>query len=327
MQTEAIKKGENMSFSGQVKEELSQITASARHCQLAELAAIFEFCGFIRVAEGGRPVIGILTDNKAISIKCFTLLRKTFNIYTGVCVRRNSKQSKGVTYELCVEHTGNVKQILMALKLWDDVKGMCADMSEGVSALLLKKDCCRRAYLRGVYLAIGSMSNPEKGYHLEFVCDKEAQAQHLIGILHEFGIEAKEVIRKKYHVVYIKDGEAIVDMLNIMGAHVALMELENTRIYKEIRNSINRRVNCEAANINKTVSAATKQVEDIMYIKEHMGFDKLPAGLKEMALVRLENPDTALKELGELLDPPVGKSGVNHRLRKLSELAERLRVN
>lgn len=316
-----------MSFSGQVKEELSQVTPGARHCQLAELAAIFEFCGYIRVAEGGRPVIGIVTDSKTISIKCFTLLKKTFNIYTGVSVRKSGRQSKNMTYELRVEDTRKVKEILMALKLWDDVNGMCADMSSGVNALLLKKDCCRRAYLRGVYLTIGSMSNPEKGYHLEFVCDKEEQSGHLIGVLAEFGIEAKEVIRKRYHVVYIKDGEAIVDMLNIMGAHVALMELENTRIYKEIRNSINRRVNCEAANINKTVSAATKQVEDILYIKEHMGFDKLPVTLKEMALVRLENSDTALKELGELLDPPVGKSGVNHRLRKLSELADRLRVN
>ncbi len=316
-----------MSFSGQVKEELSQVTPGARHCQLAELAAIFEFCGYIRVAEGGRPVIGIVTDSKTISIKCFTLLKKTFNIYTGVSVRKSGRQSKNMTYELCVEDTRKVKEILMALKLWDDVNGMCADMSSGVNALLLKKDCCRRAYLRGVYLTIGSMSNPKKGYHLEFVCDKEEQSGHLIGVLAEFGIEAKEVIRKRYHVVYIKDGEAIVDMLNIMGAHVALMELENTRIYKEIRNSINRRVNCEAANINKTVSAATKQVEDILYIKERMGLDKLPVTLKEMALVRLENPDTALKELGELLDPPVGKSGVNHRLRKLSELAERLRVN
>lgn len=316
-----------MSFSGQVKEELSQVTPGARHCQLAELAAIFEFCGYIRVAEGGRPVIGIVTDSKTISIKCFTLLKKTFNIYTGVSVRKSGRQSKNMTYELRVEDTRKVKEILMALKLWDDVNGMCADMSSGVNALLLKKDCCRRAYLRGVYLTIGSMSNPEKGYHLEFVCDKEEQSGHLIGVLAEFGIEAKEVIRKRYHVVYIKDGEAIVDMLNIMGAHVALMELENTRIYKEIRNSINRRVNCEAANINKTVSAATKQVEDILYIKEHMGLDKLPVTLKEMALVRLENPDTALKELGELLDPPVGKSGVNHRLRKLSELADRLRVN
>ncbi|MBP3422069.1 MAG: DNA-binding protein WhiA [Lachnospiraceae bacterium] len=316
-----------MSFSGQVKEELSQVTPGARHCQLAELAAIFEFCGYIRVAEGGRPVIGIVTDSKTISIKCFTLLKKTFNIYTGVSVRKSGRQSKNMTYELCVEDTRKVKEILMAFKLWDDVNGMCADMSSGVNALLLKKDCCRRAYLRGVYLTIGSMSNPEKGYHLEFVCDKEEQSGHLIGVLAEFGIEAKEVIRKRYHVVYIKDGEAIVDMLNIMGAHVALMELENTRIYKEIRNSINRRVNCEAANINKTVSAATKQVEDILYIKEHMGLDKLPVTLKEMALVRLENPDTALKELGELLDPPVGKSGVNHRLRKLSELADRLRVN
>lgn len=309
-------KGEDMSFSGRVKEELSQIIASPRHCQLAELAAIFQFCGYVKEVENHRPIIGLSTENKAISTKCFTLLKKTFNIYTSISVRKSGPHSKGMIYELKVENPKHVKEVMMGLKL-----------TETTNAILLKKDCCRRAYIRGVYLAAGSMSNPEKGYHLEFVCGSEVQASYLIKVLGEFGIDAKGVLRKKYHVVYLKDGEAIVDLLNIMGAHKALMELENTRIYKEIRNSINRRVNCEAANINKTVNAAAKQVEDILYIRDHMGLSKLPPNLREMAVVRMENPDAALKELGELLEPPVGKSGVNHRLRKLSELAERLRGN
>lgn len=316
-----------MSFSKQVKEELLMTAGSARHCQLAELAAIFEFCGYIKEEKRCRRVIGISTENKTISIKCFTLLKKTFNIYASVSVRKNSRQSKNLIYELKVEDWKSVKEVLMALKLYDDVAGSYSIADGVTNSVLLKKDCCRRAYLRGVYLAAGSMSNPEKGYHLEFVCDREEQALHLIGILQDFGIEAKEVLRKKYHVVYIKDGEAIVDLLNVMGAHVALMELENTRIYKEMRNSINRRVNCEAANITKTVNAATRQVEDILYIRDHMGFQKLSENLREMAQLRLDYPEATLKELSELLDPPVGKSGVNHRLRKLSELAERLRVN
>ncbi|MBO5281608.1 MAG: DNA-binding protein WhiA, partial [Lachnospiraceae bacterium] len=133
------------------------------------------------------------------------------------------------------------------------------------------------------------------------------------------------VLRKKYYVVYIKEGEGIVDLLNVMGAHVSLMNLENLRILKEMRNSINRRVNCETANITKTVNAAGRQIEDILYLREHYGLKKLSPGLREMAEVRLEYPDAPLKELGEYLDPPVGKSGVNHRLRKLSELAEQLR--
>ena len=140
-----------------------------------------------------------------------------------------------------------------------------------------------------------------------------------------FDIEGKVVQRKRYLVVYIKESEGIVELLNVMGAHQSLMSLENLRILKDMRNSINRKVNCEAANITKTVNAATKQIEDIMYIKEHYGFHNLSDQLREIAEVRLDYPDATLKELGEYLNPKVGKSGVNHRLRKLGELADRLR--
>ena len=126
-------------------------------------------------------------------------------------------------------------------------------------------------------------------------------------------------------MVYVKEGAGIVDLLNVMGAHVAMMELENLRIVKEIANSVNRRVNCEAANITKTVNAASRQIEDILYLRDHYGFQNLSESLREMAEIRLEHPEAPLKELGELMDPPVGKSGVNHRLRKLSELAQKLR--
>lgn len=316
-----------MSFSKKVKEELLSASGSARHCQLAELAALFEFYGDIEGTAHCRPAIGISTENKTISIKCFTLLKKTFNIYSSVSVQKHGIQSKNLIYRLKIEDAGSANEILMALKLYDEIAKTYQKADSTVNPVLIKSACCKRAYLRGVYLAVGSMSNPEKGYHLEFVFDRKDQAEHLIAVLKDFSIEAREVLRKKYHVVYLKDGEAIVDLLNIMGAHVALMELENTRIYKEMRNSINRRVNCEAANITKTVNAAAKQVEDILYIRDYYGFGKLPANLKQMALLRLDYPDATLKELSELSDPPVGKSGVNHRLRKLSELAERLRVN
>lgn len=169
------------------------------------------------------------------------------------------------------------------------------------------------------------MSNPEKAYHLEYVCVDTQQAAQLIDILLVYGIHAKTVVRKKYQVVYIKESEEIVELLNVIGAHISLMKLENLRIFKDMRNSINRRVNCETANITKTVNAATKQIADIQYIKEHYGFDNLKDNLRQVAELRLEYPDAALKELGEYLSPPVGKSGVNHRLRKLSELAEKLR--
>ena len=185
--------------------------------------------------------------------------------------------------------------------------------------------CCRRAYLRGVFLCVGSMSDPSKGYHLEMVCENKEVADQIAQILTTFDIEAKTICRKKYFVVYIKEGSAIVEFLGICEAHVSLMEFENLRILKEMSNSINRKVNCETANIAKTVRAANRQVEDILLIQKVYGFSKLADSLRQMAEVRLEYPDATLQELGELLDPPVGKSGVNHRLRKLSEIAADLR--
>ena len=190
---------------------------------------------------------------------------------------------------------------------------------------LLSRNCCKRAFLRGAFLASGSISDPQKSYHFEIVCQEEAQARLLQQLYRTFELDAKVVQRKKYYIVYLKEGAQIVDALNVMGAYVALMNLENVRIFKEMRGSVNRIVNCETANINKVVGAACRQVEDIHYIQSKMGLDELPPALREMALIRLDYPDSSLKELGELCDPPVGKSGVNHRLRKLGELAEKLR--
>ena len=288
-----------MSFSSEVREELAKHISPARHCQIAELSAILHFCGQYGQDRDGNLTIGFQTENEAVVRKGFTLLKKTYNIETGIVL--NGDIQHGI-----IEKFG--------------------DLSAPVDELMLKNTCCQRAFLRGAFLCCGSMSNPQKGYHLEFVCNNISQANQLQKIISCFEIDAKIVFRKKYYVVYIKEGSGIVDLLNVMEAHIALMNLENLRIIKEVRNSVNRRVNCEAANINKTVKASTRQVDDILYIKEHYGFSKLPDNLREMAEVRLEYPDAALKELGEYLDPPVGKSGVNHRLRKLSELAERIRA-
>jgi hypothetical protein len=187
--------------------------------------------------------------------------------------------------------------------------------------------CCKRAFIRGAFMAAGSISNPARSYHFEIVCRTREQAAQLQELIADFETEPKIVERKERYVVYLKEGEQIVDMLNVMGASVSLMNLENVRILKEMRNSINRKVNCETANINKTVSAAVRQLEDIRRIRDTIGFDSLPAQLAEMAQVRLDYPDATLKELGTYLDPPVGKSGVNHRLRKLAAVAENLHSN
>ena len=208
---------------------------------------------------------------------------------------------------------------------WIDSQGQFVRTNELVSGLLVKNACCKRAFIRGAFLASGSMSDPEKAYHFEIVCQDPARAGQLRELITSFGLDAKIVARKKCYVVYLKEGSQIVDMLNVMEAHVALMNLENVRILKEMRNSVNRQVNCETANINKTVNAAVKQVEDIQYIERTVGLSALSEGLQEMAQLRLAYPEAALKELGSLLTPAVGKSGVNHRLRKISSFAEELR--
>jgi hypothetical protein len=287
-----------MSFSSEVKQELCGRVSAARHCQLAELAAILHFCGQFGKDAEGHYTIGLQTENEMIVRKCFTLLKKTFNIETDNFVDED--------------------QML-------DLFQKIGNPEEPVSTLLLKNACCQRAFLRGAFLSVGSISDPSKAYHLEFVCPTMEKAEQLRDIIQGFEVPAKIVTRKKYKVVYLKEGSGIVDLLSVMEAHVSLMNLENLRIVKEMRNSINRRVNCETANISKTVSAASRQISDIEFLRDTLGFSKLPAQLQEMAQVRLENPDAPLKDLGQLLDPPVGKSGVNHRLRRLCELAESVR--
>ena len=306
-----------MSFSAEVKEELARHIGNSRHCRLAELAAIIYSVGHIEEENGRAIRLTLQTDNVLVSRKFFTLIRKAFNI-------GNSIPQNGHEYKPVVEDEELIEAILKAIKLMDS-DGHIRNIDEGVNPMVTRNSCCKRAFLRDSFLCIGSISDPNKGYHLEFVCALESQALHLQELIESFDIEARIVRRKKYFVLYVKEGSGIVDLLNIMEAPVSLMNLENLRIVKEMRNSINRRVNCEVANITKTVNAATKQIEDITYIKDHYGFNKLQDSLRQMAEVRLEHPDATLLELGKYLDPPVGKSGVNHRLRKLSELADKIR--
>lgn len=295
-----------MSFSGRVKEELARVCPRARHCRLAELAAIAGMCGEWREGERGGLSFFVHSENIAVIRKCFTLIEKTFNIGNEIAVqtavRRNMHKDSSVYY-LCASG-----ECLRAVRHAD------------VQAV-----CCKRAYLRGAFLSSGSMSDPGKSYHFEIVCNTLERAQYLRQLMQDFGLEARIVRRKKNIIVYLKEGDRIVDALNVMDAPVALMELENVRILKDMRNNVNRKVNCETANINKTVSAAVKQRNDIEYIRDTVGLSGLPDGLRDVALTRLAYPDASLKELGALLESPVGKSGVNHRLRKLSEMADKLR--
>ncbi len=312
-----------MSFSGNVRKELSGNISPARHCQIAEIAAFIGMCGTVVINSFDQYSVKLHSENLLVARKVFTLLEKTFNIKADISIRRNiSKDS--VSYAVVVRRHQDALRILQATKMIGEHRENSDDIM-AFSPLVIQQTCCKRAFLRGVFQAAGSMSDPNKSYHFEIVCALPEAATQIQSVICGFGMDAKVVRRKKSFVVYLKEGSQIVDILNVMEAHVSLMELENVRILKEMRNSVNRKVNCETANINKTVSAAVKQVEDITYLRDTIGFENLPENLVEAALARLENPEAALKELGEALTPPVGKSGINHRLRKLSEMADKVR--
>ena len=312
-----------MSFSGMVKEELSKRTGASRHCQIAELAAMYLLCGKLKCTQGQELVLWVQTENQWVARKCFTILQKTFNIETDITVHESAHLKRSRVYHVTTRETEQALEILEAVKLV--VKGSTDGTLKLGNAVILQRNCCKRAFIRVAFLASGSISDPQKGYHFEIVCPDEEKAQQLQEIIRSFHIDAKIVLRKKSYVVYVKEGAQIVDILAVMEANVALMDLENIRILKEMRNSVNRKVNCETANINKTVNAAVKQVEDIRLIERKAGFESLSEGLEEIARLRLQYPEATLKELGMMLNPQVGKSGVNHRLRKLSMIAEELR--
>lgn len=314
-----------MSFSGKVKNELSHQITSARHCQIAELTAIVSLCGRISISVKDTFSIKIHTENIAVARKCFTLLKKTFNINTEISVRQNSNVKNICFYSMVIKKHDDARKVLEATKLLDD-NGEIAENLSIINNMVIMQECCKRAFIRGAFLASGSMSDPEKFYHFEIVCATDQKAHQLQQIIKFFGIDAKIVERKRHFVVYIKEGSGIVDILNVMEAHVSLMELENVRILKEMRNTVNRKVNCETANLKKTVSASVKQIEDIEYIRDTIGLSGLSEGLEEVARIRLANPEASLKELGSMLNPQVGKSGVNHRLRKICEIADGLRI-
>lgn len=319
-------KTEEISFSREVKEELYRQMPGARHCQVAELAAVLSLGGQIVKDVQGNFSMVIPTENESVAKKYFTLLGKTFKINREIFSGSGRSPKRGNTYSVSVSGHGEILKVLQAAKLLSPQLEKTG-VFPAVSPLVIQQNCCKRAYLRGAFLMAGSISDPEKFYHFEIACQEEEKAGQLKELIRSFSIDAKVVERKKYYVVYVKEGAQIVELLGLMGAGISLMKLENIRILKDMRNSVNRKVNCETANINKTVHAALKQAEDIRYIRDTRGLSSLPEGLEEIAELRLEFPEATLKELGMMLKPQVGKSGVNHRLRKLSEIARELKGN
>ncbi len=314
-----------MSFSATTKNELSRIELAEKDIALAELAALVRMNGTIQIVGNRKINLKFTTENAAIARRIFSILKMIYNTEVEVMVRRNRQLKKNNNYLIVVNDKDISKFILKDVGFIDDEASNLLNPSYSVPEELIFKRDCRRSYVRGSFLGGGSISNPEKTYHMEFVTNNEEHAQNLSDIINSFGLNSKIVTRKENFVVYIKEGEQIVDILNIIGAHQALLKLEDIRVLKDVRNNINRLVNCETANLSKTIDASMRQIEQIQIISEHMGLNKLPISLKEIAELRMENPEASLKEIGEMLNPPIGKSGVNHRFKKIEEIAEELR--
>jgi len=314
-----------LSFSSIVKSELCRIESRKSCCLQAELAAVVKVSIDGGLADASGSAVRIITENAAFVRRMFSIIKKLYKIHPQLTIRRGKKLKKHISYILVVSSAGliNVKKDHSISAV--DGKNVNGDEFLAETAGDLKKNCCKRAYLRGAFLAGGSISDPEKSYHLEIKTHSRKLANELCGLIGGFNLNAKTIKRKGSYVVYLKEGENIVDFLNIIGAHFALLELENVRILKGMRNSVNRIVNCETANLEKTVNASVRQIENIKYIRDFIGFENLPENLREIADIRLSYPDANLKELGEMLSPSLGKSGVNHRLRKLDKIAENRR--
>lgn len=313
-----------MSFSAQVKNELARIIHENPQVQLSELSAIIRMSGTLKLMGFNKLSFVISTENPAIARKVFTLIKNCFGITVEIQVNRQSNLKRNNTYVLSVTYDQGANDILEKVGIIEK-EGEHLSWVSTIPKHLVSRQDGKRAYLRGAFLGSGSVSDPVKMYHLEFSTVNIEISQNLRKLLNSYKLNAKIVTRKNNNVVYIKESEHITDLLNLMGAYNALMHLEDIKIKKQMRNDVNRLVNCETANLNKTVDTSMRQIECINYIMEKQGLDYLPENLHEIAMLRVENPDMSLKELGEIMETPLGKSGVNHRLKKIEMIAEELK--
>ncbi|MGM8212587.1 DNA-binding protein WhiA [Virgibacillus sp. W0430] len=308
-----------MSFASEIKKELTSIPVDDC-CEQAELAALIRMNGVLSVSKHGYT-LDVQTENAAIARRMYTLIKSIYPYTVELLVRKKMKLKKNNVYIARLKN--NVKDVLKELDIMNEQKTFIRTISSSVR----ENNCCRRSYLRGAFLAGGSINNPEtSSYHLEIFNFYEEHNTSLCKLLNDFGLRARTLQRKNGYIVYMKEAEKITEFLNIIGAHNALFKFEDVRIVRDMRNSVNRLVNCETANLNKTISAAIRQVESIQFIEKTVGLEILPDKLREIAIARVNYPDVTLKELGELVDSgKISKSGVNHRLKKIDEIAEKIR--
>lgn len=310
-----------MSFSAQVKNELSNMEVTEECCLRSELSALLRTNGHFKKQGEDKGYIYFITENPAIARRIFKLVKSLYHCQPEVSLRKSRRLKKNMKYTIYIGEIETVLAMVRDAALFEPGQHKMLP-AKYLPLASLDKRCCKRAFLRGAFLGGGSMTDPEKNYHAEMLIKGLQKAKDLMKLLDYFELEPKMVRRKEYYMIYFKEGEKVVDFLNVIGAHKALLDLENIRVLKGIRNDVNRIVNCETANLNKIVDSSVKQIEAIEEIKREQGLDALPPILRELALLRLENPELGMAELGKLLQNPIGKSGVNHRFRKIMQIAE-----
>lgn len=290
-------------------------------CEKAELSALLRMNGSLSFSNR-RLTIDIQTENAAIARRIYTLLKKGYDVTVELLVRKKMRLKKNNVYI--------VRLVEKAREILADLHIVREDFSfiRNISYELIQKKCCKRSYLRGAFLAGGSVNNPEtSSYHLEIFSLYQEHNDAICELMNEFSLNSKTLERRKGYITYLKEAEKITEFLNIIGAHNALLRFEDIRIVRDMRNSVNRLVNCETANLNKTIGAALRQIENIRYIEDTVGIDFLPDKLQEIARLRVSYQDVTLKELGEMVSGgKISKSGINHRLRKIDDIAEKLRA-
>lgn len=312
-----------MSYSGKVKSEIIQHLEISKPEFMALLSAVMKVSGTLSLLPGKGIGFRISTENPGTARFLIRHLREQVNESVKVLVSQSSTLKKKNLYLITFDDVPDLKQLLIETGiLAEDGEHLVID--DSIPKQWIRSDSLKRAFLKGAFLGSGSISNPEKQYHLEFVTHSENYGGELMKLLGTYGMKAKMIHRKGSYVVYLKEGDQIIDLLNVMGAHQALLETENIRILKGMRNNVNRLVNCETANLSKTVNASVRQMEAIRHIQKTVGLNRLPDILRQVAELRIHYPDATLKELGDMMEPPVGKSGVNHRLRKLEKIAEEI---
>lgn len=307
-----------LSFASETKKELTSIEIDPC-CIEAELAALIRMNGSVSFSNR-KYVLDVQTENAAIARRIYTLVKKLYDFPVELLVRKKMRLKKNNVY--IVRMKESVRQLLMDLEILEEPFTIIRTISKKYMA----KTCCKRAYLRGAFLAGGSVNNPEtSSYHLEIFTFYENHNNSLCDLMNQFDLHARAIERRNGFICYLKEAEKITEFLNIIGAHQALLKFEDVRIMRDMRNSVNRLVNCETANLNKTIGAAFRQVENIKFIQETVGLEVLPDKLRELAILRVEHQDVTLKELGELMTSKISKSGVNHRLKKIDEYADKVR--